>query len=108
MTGSSRRQKKLYKDPNDKKIAGVASGVAKYFDVDTTLVRVVWVVLGLGGLGILLYLILWAVLDDEPAALEDPPVETDADETAGNDEDTVAETDKGGGPDPETGDLSAG
>ncbi len=108
MTGSSRRRKKLYKNPNDKKIAGVASGVAKYFDVDTTLVRVIWVVVSLGGLGILLYLILWAVLDDEPAELEDPPVEAATGETTGNDETNTAETDEGEEPDPETGDLSAG
>ena len=66
MTDSPRRQRKLYKDPTDKQIAGVASGVAKYFDIDTTLVRVVWFVLGLGGIGILLYVALWIVLEDDP------------------------------------------
>lgn len=74
MTGPSRRQKKLYKDPRDIKIAGVASGVAKYFDIDTTLVRAVWIVLAVGGVGILLYAVLWIMLEDEPADLEDPPI----------------------------------
>ena len=69
-TGSNRRHKKLYKDPTDKKIAGVASGVAKYFELDTTLVRAVWVVAALAGFGVLLYLILWIVLEDEPAQLD--------------------------------------
>jgi phage shock protein PspC (stress-responsive transcriptional regulator) len=70
MTDSSRSQRKLHKDPNDRKIAGVASGVAKYFDIDVTLVRVVWFVLGLGGVGIVLYVILWFVLEDEPTPLD--------------------------------------
>ena len=67
MTDSSMRQRKLYKDPNDKMIAGVASGLAEYFGIDTTLVRAVLVVLALGGFGILLYLVLWIMLEDEPA-----------------------------------------
>lgn len=117
MTDSSRRQKKLYKDPNDKKIGGVASGLAKYFDIDTTLVRAVWVVFALGGVGILLYVILWIVLKDEPADIEAPPAEADTDETTGNDEATAAKTDEGGEPaetdegeepNPEVGDISAG
>ncbi len=70
VTGSNRRQKKLSKDPTDKKIAGVASGVAKYFELDTTLVRAVWVVAALVGFGVPLYLILWIVLEDEPAQLD--------------------------------------
>lgn len=66
---SSRRDTKLYRDPSDKKIAGVASGVAKYFDIDTTLTRVVWGVASLmGGFGIVLYIVLWIVLDDDPEA----------------------------------------
>ena len=75
MTGPSRRQRKLYKAPSDVKIAGVASGVAKYFDIDTTLVRAVWVVLALGGFGILLYVVLWLMLEDEPADGEDSSME---------------------------------
>jgi phage shock protein PspC (stress-responsive transcriptional regulator) len=116
MTDSSRRNNKLYKDPNDRKIAGVASGVAKYFDVDTTLVRAVWFVLALGGIGILLYVILWVVLEDEPADLEGVPTETDTGDLTGVDETTPAqtragepsETDKGGEPEPRVGNDSAG
>ena len=71
MTASSRRDRKLYRDPRDQAIAGVASGVAKYFDIDTPLVRAVWVVLGVGGVGIILYVVLWIMLEEEPANLED-------------------------------------
>ncbi|MCB1134439.1 MAG: PspC domain-containing protein, partial [Verrucomicrobiae bacterium] len=40
-----RRDTPLYRDTGDQKIAGVCSGLARYFDVDTTLVRVVFVAL---------------------------------------------------------------
>lgn len=67
MNDTPRRSKRLYKDPNDKMIAGVASGVAKYFDVDTTLVRVLWAAaVVFGGFGFVAYVLLWLILDDEP------------------------------------------
>ncbi len=37
--------KKLYKSSTDKKIAGVCGGIAEYFNIDPTLVRLAWVVL---------------------------------------------------------------
>jgi phage shock protein C len=44
-------------------IAGVCGGIAVYFDVDPTLVRVIWVLITLlAGFGILLYLICWAIM----------------------------------------------
>ena len=50
--------KKLYKSSTDKKIAGVCGGIAEYFNIDSTLVRLGWVVFGLlGGSGLLAYLI---------------------------------------------------
>jgi phage shock protein PspC (stress-responsive transcriptional regulator) len=68
-----RRANRLYRDPIDKKIGGVAAGVAKYFDLDTTLVRAVWAVsILVGGFGLLLYLVLWFILDDDPGAFADP------------------------------------
>ena len=68
-----RRANRLYKDPIDRKIGGVAAGVAKYFDIDTTLVRTVWAVsIVLGGFGLLLYLVLWFILDDDPDAYAEP------------------------------------
>jgi phage shock protein PspC (stress-responsive transcriptional regulator) len=73
MPPTSRRSNPLYKDPVDKKIGGVASGVARYFDIDTTLVRVVWAVSVLiGGFGLLLYLVLWFILEDDPERLASP------------------------------------
>ncbi|NMM49368.1 PspC domain-containing protein [Marinigracilibium pacificum] len=54
--------KKLYRNPDDKVIAGVAGGIAAYFGTDTTLIRVLFI-LGIfaGGTGLILYLVLWII-----------------------------------------------
>ncbi len=55
--------KKLYLSSRDKKIAGVCGGIAEYFNVDPTLVRLLWILLTLmGGFGILAYIIAWAII----------------------------------------------
>lgn len=47
---------------SDQKIAGVYAGVAHYFDIDPTIVRVIWGVLAFGyGAGIVAYIILWII-----------------------------------------------
>ena len=51
-------EKKLYKSSTDKKLAGVCGGIAEYFNIDSTLVRLGWVVFSLlGGSGLLAYII---------------------------------------------------
>jgi phage shock protein C len=52
----------LTRSETDKMIAGVAGGMAVYFGLDATLIRVLWAVAGLMGWGLLAYLILWIVL----------------------------------------------
>ena len=55
--------KKLVRDIKNKKLAGVCAGVANYFGLDVTLVRIIWLVLALmGSLGVWAYLILLLVL----------------------------------------------
>ncbi|WP_164120980.1 PspC domain-containing protein [Sharpea azabuensis] len=55
--------KKLYKSSTDKKISGVCGGIAEYFDIDPTLVRVIAVLLILGwGSGLILYIVLALVM----------------------------------------------
>ncbi len=51
--------KKLYKVENDKKLMGVCGGLAEYFNIDPTIVRIAWVILTLlsVGTGILIYVI---------------------------------------------------
>jgi phage shock protein C len=54
-----------------KRIAGVCAGVARYLDLDVTLVRVVWVLLVIFPPvpGILVYIICWIVMPQDPAPL---------------------------------------
>src|ERR1700684_1596612 len=52
----------------NKKIAGVCSGFARYFDCDVTLMRVIWLVLAFGtGIGFIGYVIAWIVMPKEYA-----------------------------------------
>ena len=47
-------------------VAGVAGGLAEYFNVDPTLIRLLFVVMSLaGGPGLLLYIILWVVMKED-------------------------------------------
>jgi phage shock protein C len=60
--------KRLMRSSTNKKLGGVCAGLADYFDVDPTIVRVVWLIaVFCGGAGLLLYLILWIVLPLAPA-----------------------------------------
>lgn len=55
-------KKQLMRSGRDKKIAGVCAGVAHYFDMDPTIVRVIWGVLAFGyGAGVVAYIILWII-----------------------------------------------
>lgn len=59
--------KRLTRTNDGRMIAGVCAGLARYFDMDPTLIRVIFVLLGLFAAGgVLLYLILWVImpLDD--------------------------------------------
>ena len=61
-------EKRLVRSSMDKKIAGVCGGLARYFDIDATLVRVLFVLLVVfGGGGIIIYALLWLVM---PASAE--------------------------------------
>lgn len=62
-------EKKLTKS-NDKVISGVCSGIAEYFDIDPTLVRVGYVALSVfsaGFPGLILYIILAIIMPNKPA-----------------------------------------
>jgi phage shock protein C len=61
--------KKLYRSKSDRKIAGVCGGLAEYFGVDATIIRIIAVVLLLPGWlpGFVPYVILWIVIPEEPA-----------------------------------------
>lgn len=53
-------QKKFYLSTTDKKIGGVCGGLAEYFDIDSLLVRIGFLILFFGfGTGFLAYILLW-------------------------------------------------
>ncbi|PIQ61855.1 MAG: hypothetical protein COV99_07845 [Bacteroidetes bacterium CG12_big_fil_rev_8_21_14_0_65_60_17] len=59
--------RKLTKSTHDRKIAGVCGGLAEYFEIDSTIVRVAWVLLSIlstGFPGLILYVILAFVMPD--------------------------------------------
>ncbi len=61
------QQKKLYRSRTDRRIAGVCGGIAKYLDIDPTIVRLIWVLaVFMGGMGILAYLLAWIIIPEEP------------------------------------------
>lgn len=60
-------EKKLYKSNKDKKIDGVCAGIAEYFDIDPTLVRLGFAFVALaGGGGLLAYIICAIVMPRDP------------------------------------------
>jgi phage shock protein C len=59
--------RKLYRSRTDRKLAGVCGGLAQYFNADPTVIRVLFVVLALlGGPGLVIYLVLWIIVPEEP------------------------------------------
>lgn len=56
-------KKRLYRSSKEKKIAGVCGGIAEYFDIDPTLVRLGWIIFSCAfGCGILAYIICILVI----------------------------------------------
>jgi phage shock protein PspC (stress-responsive transcriptional regulator) len=57
--------KRLVRSTNDRKVAGVCAGIADYFDMDPTIVRVVWLLATLiPGPNVLAYIILWIAVPE--------------------------------------------
>mgnify|MGYP002531366879 FL=1 len=56
--------KKLYKSSVNRMLCGVCGGIAEYFNIDPTLVRLVWVIITLMGGGILAYIIAAIIIPD--------------------------------------------
>ena len=66
--GSIMSEKKLYLSNVDKKICGVCGGIAEYFGIDSTIIRVIWAVLALAyGTGLLAYIIAAMVIPRNPS-----------------------------------------
>lgn len=61
-------EKRLYRSRTQRMLAGVCGGVAEYFNVDPTLIRLLWVIFCfVGGSGILAYIIAAIIIPENPA-----------------------------------------
>lgn len=66
-----KRKRSLFRDPDNRVFGGVCAGIASYFDLDLTLVRVItFCVIAFGGVGFWLYLILWLCVPKATSAAE--------------------------------------
>lgn len=64
--------KRLYRIEENKMLAGVCGGIAEYFNIDPTLIRLLWVaVFFLGGCGLLLYIIAAIVIPKKSSIYHD-------------------------------------
>ena len=60
-----KRYRRMYRDPDNRVIGGVCSGLGAYWAFDPTILRVIFIVLAVfGGSGLIIYLILWIVLPE--------------------------------------------
>ncbi len=66
--------RRLYRCDHDRKLAGVAGGIAEYFDMDVSLVRILWIAsIFFGGFGILLYILMALIVPLEPVGMPQAP-----------------------------------
>ena len=66
-TNMSDDVKRLYRSRNNRMLGGVAAGLGEYLDVDATILRLIFAFsFLLWGTGILVYLVMWIVVPEEP------------------------------------------
>lgn len=59
--------RKLYRSRKDRSIAGVCGGLAEYFDIDSTWVRLLFILFFfLGGSAFLIYIVMWLIVPNAP------------------------------------------
>ncbi|MBU1945834.1 MAG: PspC domain-containing protein [Nanoarchaeota archaeon] len=63
---TNKKTKKLYRSKNNRVIAGICGGIGEYFDIDPTIIRLLWVLFTfMGGSGIIAYIICWIVIPEK-------------------------------------------
>ncbi len=69
MTDFVPKPAKLYRSRTDRKIAGVCGGLGEFFGIDSTFVRLFFILLFfLGGASVLAYVVLWLIVPEQPIA----------------------------------------
>lgn len=59
-------KKRLYRSRKERILCGVCGGIAEYFDIDPTIIRLVWALVSISGSGILAYILAAIIMPDEP------------------------------------------
>jgi len=62
--------RQLYRSKGNKVLAGVCSGIAEYFDIDPTIVRVIWFLSIFAGIGIIAYIVCWVIIPERNSISE--------------------------------------
>jgi len=57
--------KQLYRTKQNKVLAGVCGGIADYFEIDPTIVRIIWVLAIFAGVGIVAYIVCWLIMPEK-------------------------------------------
>lgn len=72
--GASSARNRLVRLRAGRKVAGVCAGMSEFFDLDVTIVRIVWLLVALfTGVGFLAYVIAWIVIPEQPEIVMAPP-----------------------------------
>lgn len=61
--------KKLYRSDTDKMLAGVCGGIGDYFNVDSTLIRLLWAILSFSGPGLFVYILAAIIIPRRETAV---------------------------------------
>ena len=63
---ATKKIKRLYRSKKERVIGGVAGGIAEYFNIDPTLIRLLWILAIFGwGAGILAYIVAWIIIPEK-------------------------------------------
>jgi phage shock protein C len=88
-------KKRLYRDTENQKIFGVCAGLSDYFEMDVTLIRLIWVLLFFfAGTGLLAYIIMAILIDPKSVVMKKVQDEIHKAETVEPDDDPFAKYDK--------------
>lgn len=82
-TPRPRKPKSLYRSERDRVLGGVAGGLAEYFQIDVSLIRILFAVFTLtGGFGLILYFVLWLIIPTEsgPSSISGDSISQSAEE----------------------------
>lgn len=73
--------KQLYRSRNNKVIGGVCAGIGEYFEIDPTIVRIIWLTSIFAGIGVIAYIIAWIIIPEQPVELNTSSYSYDAQKT---------------------------